>query len=75
MSKPQDVKWKFVRYDDPSLALIPSDWDRLENTQSPPAVVEGIILGFTGLCCFAFVYFPVCGRSVRIHRGQAVSSL
>lgn len=42
MSKPTDVKWKFVRYNDPSLSLIPSDWDRLENTESPPAAVEGI---------------------------------
>ncbi|XP_057372375.1 pseudouridylate synthase 7 homolog [Daphnia carinata] len=51
MSKPSDVKWKFVRYDNPTLNLIPSDWDRLENTQLPPAVVEdgaylGLILEF-----------------------------
>lgn len=44
MSKPSDVKWKFVRYDDPTLSLIPSDWDRLEKTQPPAAVaVKGII--------------------------------
>ncbi|KAI9561011.1 hypothetical protein GHT06_011967 [Daphnia sinensis] len=46
MSKPSDVKWKFVRYADPTLTLIPSDWDRLQKTQPPPAdVKDGAYLG------------------------------
>lgn len=74
MSKPSDVKWKFVRYDNPTLNLIPSDWDRLENTQLPPAVVEGIIPRINGvmLLCFSFVYFccrNVTEGSVHIHLG------
>lgn len=46
MSKPSDVKWKFARYDDPTLSLIPSDWDRLQKTQLPLAdVKDGVYLG------------------------------
>jgi hypothetical protein len=61
MSKPSDVKWKFVRYDDPTLSLIPSDWDRLEKTQPPAAAaVKGIIplaqwQGFF-FCCYAISF-------------------
>ena len=57
MSKPSDVKWKFVRYDDPTLSLIPSDWDRLEKTQPPPAAVKGIIpLAQWTFCCHAISF-------------------
>jgi hypothetical protein len=30
--KPLDLKWKFERYSNPELSLIPSDLDRLKNT-------------------------------------------
>ncbi len=41
MSKPLDVEWKFIRYDDPMQSLIQSDRDRL-NTLSIPAETDGI---------------------------------
>ena len=56
LAKPSDVKWKFVRYDNPALSLIPSDWDRLENSQSPPAVVEGIIPRINGVLLFLCLF-------------------
>jgi hypothetical protein len=75
MSKPSDVKWKFVRYDDPTLSLIPSDWDRLEKTQPPAAAaVKGIIplaqwQGFFFVAMpFPFLLCFTCyGRTFPIH--------
>nr|CAH0108075.1 unnamed protein product [Daphnia galeata] len=45
VTKPSDVKWKFLRYDDPTLRLIPSDWDRIHTQPPPAAVIDGIYLG------------------------------
>ncbi len=44
VTKPSDLKWKFLRYDDSTLRLIPSDWDHTSKTQPPPAAVIGNIL-------------------------------
>lgn len=35
MSKPLNVEWEFLRYDDPTLSLFPSDRDRLRNAVEP----------------------------------------
>ena len=34
ISKPSDLNWKFVRYNNPTEKLLLSDLDRLERTQS-----------------------------------------
>lgn len=41
MAKPQDLEWKFVRYNDPTKTLIASDWDVMKNVKQPDAEVEG----------------------------------
>lgn len=43
MSKPSDLKWKFLNYDDPDQSLITSDLNRLTKIASPPVDLPGII--------------------------------
>ncbi|XP_057372369.2 pseudouridylate synthase 7 homolog, partial [Daphnia carinata] len=58
VSKPFDLKWKFLHYDDPNATLIPSDRDRLKNKkQLHPAIqgskYRGLVFEFS-LSAFAF---------------------
>ena len=39
--KPPDVKWRFERYYDKALSLIPSDLDRMKNTRPVCPAVKG----------------------------------
>ena len=57
MSKPQDVEWKFARYDNPLLSLVTSDWEKLGNIEPPSAVVNGIRSRFLIFICFFFSSF------------------
>lgn len=41
MAKPGDLEWKFVRYSDPTKALVASDWEIMKNVKLPEAEVEG----------------------------------
>ncbi|KAI1316682.1 multisubstrate pseudouridine synthase 7 [Mortierella claussenii] len=41
LSKPENVEWQIVRYDEPNLALTLTDLERLEGKTKPEGVVEG----------------------------------
>ena len=38
LCKPLDLQWKCARYNDPTLSLVSSDWDRLQGTDPHPGV-------------------------------------
>lgn len=40
LTKPIDLEWKFIRYNDATESLLASDWDRLQNAD-PYAGIEG----------------------------------
>ncbi|KAF9116748.1 multisubstrate pseudouridine synthase 7 [Mortierella sp. AM989] len=41
LSKPENVEWEIMRYDEPNLPLTLTDLERLENKPKPEAVAEG----------------------------------
>ena len=73
MSKPQDVEWKFARYDNPLLSLVTSDWEKLGNIEPPSAVVNGIRSRFLIFICSFFFFFS-CIELMRLLYLNDISS-
>ena len=41
MRKPADLKWKLLHYNDPTISLIPSDYEIMKQNFEEPPVIEG----------------------------------
>jgi len=43
MRKPADLKWKLLHYNDPTISLIPSDYEIMkQNFEEPPVIEDGL---------------------------------
>ena len=76
MKKPSDLKWKLVHYNDPTISLIASDYDIMQqNFDEPPQIEGNLDDSFHCRCGIGCTVRNCIGRSDRInliHFGERI---
>ena len=57
LCKPIDLQWKFARYNDPTVALVASDWDRLRGNQVQSETAGNFFLSSFIFLLLFFLFF------------------